>query len=394
MAGAASLIGNLVGSPLGGSIADILGRRACILTAWCVFVISSATQGFAQNVQQLCAARMFLGWSVGAHYTGTTAFLSETLRPKHVGFLLSFVEANFFLGNFFALLIGAGLRSTWRVAVSMCALPVVVAVVCFFYRAKETPSWIRTQRLRAHHTQTDAGSEADNDVVERVRPLQELNPSSCSLSSLGGSEHVSMTTCGSLTFASIFWGSLIVPTYAVSAFAVSILNDLNLNQLDPFQLNVFLGAAAALGVFVGMVLVDRWGRKPLLLLSQWGVAAAFVLLGVLKPWVGSTGFGVFIMIALLVSFELLNGAGAPLALVYPAEIFPPRIKGIGSGLAAMNSRIMAVVAMLVVSYSLTKVGSATTLGGLGITSAFGAIVTHFMAPTNPPPADDWDQVAV
>eukprot|EP01053_Blabericola_migrator_P003533 Blabericola_migrator_1__3532@NODE_2049_length_3366_cov_58_519855_g1300_i0_p1_GENE_NODE_2049_length_3366_cov_58_519855_g1300_i0NODE_2049_length_3366_cov_58_519855_g1300_i0_p1_ORF_typecomplete_len569_score72_08Sugar_tr/PF00083_24/2_1e52MFS_1/PF07690_16/2_1e30MFS_1/PF07690_16/1e09TRI12/PF06609_13/1_6e09TRI12/PF06609_13/53TRI12/PF06609_13/1_2MFS_1_like/PF12832_7/5_3e06MFS_1_like/PF12832_7/0_21MFS_3/PF05977_13/0_0013MFS_3/PF05977_13/0_00097MFS_2/PF13347_6/0_0074MFS_2/PF13347_6/0_24MFS_2/PF13347_6/6_6 len=403
--GAAALTGNTLGSPMGGWLADTFGRRTCMIVAWLVFILSATDQALVGSISHLCAARFFLGWSVGSHYAGTTAYLSETLQStvakkaddgpftrllqKGTGFWLSMVEAHFFIGNFLSLGMGYVFERTvadpnirWRVTISCCAIPVVVGVVWFLWRAPETSSWKKSHRTV--HTETQTQSDEVGDDYARIDVDAATCSSRCtSLSQVSLSPdppQPEMSLAASIFFVSFFWGTLVAPTYAVSAFAVFIIKSLDLS-IDAFKLNACLGAAAAAGVFLGVFTIDRLGRKKLLLLSQWGVGAAFLVLALLKPnEQGASAYLGYLLIGAFLLFEVLNGAGSPLAMVYPAEIFPSKVRGLASGISAMNSRILAVSSMFLMSFSLSKLGVSWTLVELAALSCLGAVVTHIMAP--------------
>lgn len=436
--GASALAGNIVGSPMGGFIADFLGRRACILTSWFVFSLAVLGQGFSTRITQLCFYRSIVGWSVGSHYSGTTAYLSEILPEKSVGRLLSLVESTFFVGNFLSLLLGALLARMitdenlrWRLTLSTSAIPVMAGLVIFYFTANESNVWIqakvnKTSQLiqtsdSPHHktvtqdyinktrqvwfTAATRPESFQQAAVLDEREIDLEDPSKLSfceaanadfnLSGAPSRVHSAppgafgalvvsgdSSECSSVAnvedgwwklvvFVSIFWGTLIIPTYAVSAFAIKIISELDVG-MNVFVFNSGLGLAAMLGVFVGMGLIDIVGKKNLLLMSQWGVAVSF--------WLMCLGSWKWLVIVSFFFFEILNGMGSPLALVYPAEIFPSKFKGIASGVSAMNSRIMAVLSIVLMSLSLSKTGVPITLNALAFTSALGAIVTHLMAP--------------
>ncbi|EZG44827.1 putative transporter [Gregarina niphandrodes] len=407
--GAAALAGNMVGSPMGGWVADAYGRRRCIMSAWTALILGSVLQALSPEVLSLCLARAAVGWAVGAHYAAITTYLSESLNPEYIGRLLSFTEFNFFTGNFMAIAVGALLNAQlnsdslkWRTTLFLSAIPTLFTLSYFAYCLPESQPWLdaKNKVSRVHDLEANPGIKICNPTTQICNPLvcsrtghcavqqdsmpQNAQEGQCAVPEQHGSSPSSsegMSTGKSIVFVSSFWGSLVVPTYAVSAFAVAIISELGL-AMDAFTLNTFLAAAVASGVALGIPLVDFVGRKPLLLLSQWGVAGAFCAMAFLQPLVagGDRPVAKLALITAFVAFEVLNGCGAPLALVYPAEIFRPEVKGLASGISAMNSRIMAISVIMTMSALLSSVGIASILLGLGIFSAIGALLTHAMAP--------------
>jgi sugar porter (SP) family MFS transporter len=114
-------------------------------------------------------------------------------------------------------------------------------------------------------------------------------------------------------------------------------------------LNVLFGVAKAGSILIAMVLTDRVGRRPLLLVSTGGMTAALLTLGTLfAAFAGGVAVASFAaVVAFVVAFSVGFG---PLAWVYSSEILPLRLRGQGAGLGTAVNRIMSgVVTMTFIS---------------------------------------------
>lgn len=135
------------------------------------------------------------------------------------------------------------------------------------------------------------------------------------------------------TFASIFFTCLVAPYFAIFTFAPQVFSSLGFNS--PKVSIIATNAIAFLGALAGMIVIERVGRRRLLLTSFWVMVATTLVIGV---W--ATG-PVPVLLGCLVAFAFFNAISGDLTGVYPAEIFPSELRGSGVGFAAAMSRIGA-----------------------------------------------------
>ncbi|MFF3560865.1 MFS transporter [Streptomyces sp. NPDC002574] len=128
-----------------------------------------------------------------------------------------------------------------------------------------------------------------------------------------------------------------------------------------------------LGVTAGCLVVDRIGRRRLLIPPFWITAGCLALVAV---WPGSTP----VIVAGFLFFIFLNAASSALTAVYPLEVFPTSMRTTGVGFAAAMSRVGAAIGTFLLPMGLDRFGvEFVRLVGAGVL-ALGGLVSHFLAP--------------
>ncbi len=340
--GAATLFGILVGAPLFGHLTDRHGRRILMIGDLCAFVVVAVAQIFATNVAELIALRFVLGLAIGADYPIATAIIAEFMPAKRRGAALSAVEAIWFLGAAVAYVAGYALLKTgpesWK---WILASPALFAAVGLLLRASapESPMWLAAR---------DAGE------LQRVSFKTIFGPS----------------FRGPLIFVSAVWLLQVVPLFAIYTYAPTVLSLLKLGQNSPAG-SVAIAAAFALGAFVAMPLIERWGRRPICIVGFAVGALAFGLL----PFAG----GLLVAVAFL-GYAVAMGAATVLELVYPAELFPTSIRASATGFAAAVSRIGAFVGTFLLPIALARFGVTAVILGACALSLAGLAISLPWAP--------------
>jgi sugar porter (SP) family MFS transporter len=143
---------------------------------------------------------------------------------------------------------------------------------------------------------------------------------------------------------------------SVVLYGPRILATAGVTSSSVLSLNVLFGVAKAGSILIAMALVDRAGRRPLLLVSTGGMAASLVLVGSLFA-ASSAGGGArrpdaaaataTASVAAVVSYVVFFSMGlGPMAWVYSSEILPLRLRGQGAGLGTAMNRVMCAVVIM------------------------------------------------
>ncbi|MFK0158077.1 MFS transporter [Streptomyces sp. NPDC090499] len=367
LVGASPLIGIFVGGPLFGRLADRYGRRPVFLADMLVFLVGSVLQFFVTDGLQLFLIRLLMGVAIGGEYAIGAPLLSEYAPKQGRGRLLASLEISWYVGYALATVVGAlfaDVDGGWRWSLASSA---VIAVVCVSLRGgiPESARWLlskgRREEAEALIERYGIEIDVDAELDERSATGQ------AGFWALFSRDHLRSTV-----FASVFWAALVLPYFAIGTFWTQVFDALNMGDNAVAALLVYSFTAVA-GVTAGCLVVDRIGRRRLLIPPFWITAACLALVAV---WPHSTP----VIVCGFLFFIFLNAASSALTAVYPLEVFPTSLRATGVGFATAMSRVGAAVGTFLLPMGLDRFGvEFVLLVGAGVL-ALGGLVSQFLAP--------------
>ncbi|MEU0969593.1 MFS transporter [Streptomyces sp. NPDC005917] len=367
LVGASPLIGIFVGGPLFGRLADRFGRRPVFLADMLIFLVGSVLQFFVTDGPQLFLIRLLMGVAIGGEYAIGAPLLSEYAPRQGRGRLLASLEISWYVGYALATVVGAlfaNVDGGWRWSLSSSA---VLAVVCVSLRGgiPESARWLlskgRREEAEALIERYGIEIDVDAELDERSATGQ------TGFWALFSKKHIRSTV-----FASVFWAALVLPYFAIGTFWTQVFDALHMGDNAVAALLVYSFTAVA-GVTAGCLVVDRIGRRRLLIPPFWITAGCLALVAV---WPHSTP----VIVAGFLFFIFLNAASSALTAVYPLEVFPTSLRATGVGFATAMSRVGAAVGTFLLPMGLDRFGvEFVLLIGAGVL-AVGGLVSQFLAP--------------
>jgi MFS transporter, putative metabolite transport protein len=364
---ASALLGIFIGSPLTGWAADKFGRKPLFTADMALFCVASVVQFFVDSPWQLFGVRLLIGVAIGAEYAVGWPLMSEFAPARLRGRLISVTEVAWYVGFMFAFLVGYLLTTktdvSWRVVLGSSA---VIAAILFFARLgmPESPRWLWNQGRTdetiaiAHTYMTDTADMTD---------VEHANTRKGTFGMLFSRQYWRVTL-----FSSGFWFCAVTPYFAIATFAESVLQRYGLTSGLAGGLG--LSALAAAGVVVTVLLIDRAGRRVLTVPPQW---LCTVILGAIGLWAGAP---TLIVLALFLGFSFFNAMYTALTGLYPAEVFPTEIRGLGTGFSTAVSRVGAGLSTFLLPWSMTNLGSGTTMLIAAGIAGVGAGLSQWLAP--------------
>jgi MFS transporter, putative metabolite transport protein len=365
---AAALLGILVGSPIGGWAADKFGRKPLFMFDIALFTIVSAAQFFVESPGLLLAVRLLMGVAIGIEYGVGWPMLAE-FSPTHLrGRLLGGMTIAWYGGFMVAFLFGYLMNQagvSWHLILGTST---VLAVILLLGRIglPESPRWLwsagRRDEARAIvHKYMSSDTLADVEH-EHVDPAHEG-----SFKMLFSKQYWRATL-----FISGFWFCAVAPYFAIATFADSVLQQYGLS--GGLAGGVGLSAVAVAGVVVCVLLIDKLGRRVLTIPPQWVCAVVLAIIGL---W---TGAPPAVVLALFLVFSFFSAVYNTLTGVYPGEVLPTEIRGVGTGFAAAVSRVGAGLGTFLLPILIEAIGIGPTMLIAAVIAAAGALLSHWLAP--------------
>ncbi|MGI8650869.1 MAG: sugar porter family MFS transporter [Rubrobacter sp.] len=332
------LVGAMVGAGFAGRLADTLGRRRVVLIAAVVFALGAIGAGLAPAVWVLILFRIALGIAVGAASVMVTLYISEMSPAPVRGTLSSLFQLAITIGILLAYIINYALAGSeeWRIMLLLAVIPSVGLFIGIYF-LPETPRWLvshgfieRAKRvLRRIYGERNVEAE-----VERIQRVERQERGEAGVGELLSPVVRPMLIVGlGLAMFQQFVG-----INTIIYYAPTIIGETGLATQTAILATVGVGLVNFLMTFVAIYLIDRVGRKPLLVFGLVGMIASLLILtggfavGGLEgapAWLTITGLLLYIA-----SFAATFG---PVMWVMLPEIFPLNVRGAGTGVSTIGN---------------------------------------------------------
>jgi sugar porter (SP) family MFS transporter len=330
------LVGAVGGALVAGRIADRLGRRPTVMITACVFVVGVALAAFAPEFWILLAARIIIGLAVGSASMVVPLYIGEVAPPKLRGGLVSLNQLAITVGILVSYLADYGLQSTenWRLMFGLAAIPAVLLFVGMLFQ-HESPSWLITKGR-------DAEARA---VLANLRSPEQIDPEIAEVKRVSSMRTASMREVFAKRVRPMLAVGVLLAIFqqvtginTVIYYAAIVLKDnAGLGNSGSLLANVVNGAVNVGMTIVAIRLLDRVGRRVLLLTGTVGMAVgmfvtAFSFIG------GSQLHGIAVWTAigglLIYTGSFAVGLG-PVFWLLIAEIYPLNIRGASMSVATI-----------------------------------------------------------
>ena len=277
------LLGAMVGAVASGYLADRISRRWTKFVSGSVYVIGALGCAFAVNAPMLIGFRFLLGLSVGTASFVSPLYISEVSPPRVRGGLVSFNQLAITSGILIAYLVNFAFKDVagnWRWMLGVAALP-GAALAVGMLTVPHTPRWLMLtgqkdravgvlERLRSNDEDADIDGEVGD--IERANEKE----SESRVKDLWLPRLRPLLVIG-LALA-IFQQFVGVNT--VIYYAPTILTQTGLTKSSSITQTVFVGVTNVVFTIIAVLLLDRVGRRKLLLGGVAGLTTALVILAV------------------------------------------------------------------------------------------------------------------
>ncbi len=360
------LIGCAVGAFFAGRLADVIGRRTVMIIAAILFVAGALVQGTTHLHTLFVIARFCGGMAVGAASVLSPLYISE-VAPAHIRgrlttvqqvMIISGLTAAFVVNYFFAQAAGGSLGqvggiAAWRWMYLAQAIPAVVFLVALFF-IPESPRYLvsRKREEEAIKVLTSLfGAEDANRRVGEIRKTfaDDHRPSFRDVAARG------------TVFRPIVWAGIMLATFQqfvginiIFYYGETLWKLAGISEEVALERNIISGVVSIAAVLAALMVIDRIGRKPLLLIGSAGMAVTlgamtWAFSGAAHDAAGNLMLGETAGYAALVAANLyvifFNFSWGPVMWVMLGEMFPNQMRGSAlavAGLAQWTANYLVV----------------------------------------------------
>ncbi|WP_372698357.1 sugar porter family MFS transporter [Arthrobacter sp. JSM 101049] len=353
-----ALLGAMVGAWFAGPFADKQGRVRAMLVAALLFTVSAAGSGFAFGPVDLIIWRSIGGLGVGMASVLAPAYIAEVAPAHSRGRLASLQQMAIVLGIFVALLSDAFIATAsgsataegwlgieaWRWMFLTGIVPAVIYGV-LAWQIPESPRYLvaRGQLARAAKVLHEVvGLTSRDEVDEKIASIK-------STISVERKQGLASLVGGKGWLLPIVWVGILLSVFqqfvginVIFYYSTSLWLSVGFTEADSFTITVITSVTNILVTIVAIALVDKVGRKPLLL---WGSAGMTIALGVMAvAFSQSTGtgedvslpqpWGVIALVAANLFVVAFGATWGPVVWVLLGEMFSNKIRAVALSVAA------------------------------------------------------------
>ncbi|MER6670328.1 MFS transporter [Amycolatopsis japonica] len=376
----ANLIGMAVGAVVWGTIADRIGRKKAFSITLLLFALFSVLGALAPNVETFLALRFLAGIGLGGCIPVDYAIVSEFSPRKHRGRVLSAMDGWWPIGTTLAAITATLLlpvQGNWRWMLVLMILP---ALLLFWVRrgVPESPLYLVRKGREA-----EARAVID-DLVRRTGATPEPYsvPPAVVEDTRGGAvaaafDQLRRVWAFNPRITAVAWSlfiSVMLVYYAALSWMPSILRAQGFGEIAAFASTALMNATGIVGVAVAVLLVDKVGRKRIILVAGPLTALSLVVFSLLldTPAAAVVAIGAFGLFALVV---------IPVMYAYVSELYPTELRASGFGWASSSSRAITGFAPLLFGSVLWPVlGLPLTFTVLGVLVVAAVVFMKVGAP--------------
>jgi MFS family permease len=355
-----ALLTSAAGAVFFGRIADRLGRRKIYGYEVLILAVAAIASAFSPNIWWLLAFRAVLGFGIGGDYPVSATIMSEYASRRNRGRMVSLVFSMQGVGLVIGPVIAIGLLATgmshdlvWRILLGLGAVP-ALSVFYLRRRIKETPRFVLAQ-LEA----------AEDDRVARAagRPT--------GFRALIADRRLLRWLVG----ASGAWFLFDIAYYGNTIASPTIISQVapHADQIRQIAYALLIFAVAALpGYFLAAWTIDKLGRRAVQVGGFCAMAAAFAGLWLIP---GATATIVVFLLLFGATYFFAEFGPNTTTFVYPAEIFPVRVRTTSHGIAAAAGKVGAFIGTYALTSLLPRIGLGPISGLVAAVCLLGALIT-------------------
>ncbi|WP_158783393.1 sugar porter family MFS transporter [Pantoea sp. BAV 3049] len=383
------ILGSAIGAIFAGRVADRFGRKKIILVMAVIFMIGSLGCAMAPNVVIMILFRFILGLAVGGAAAIVPIYIAEIVPANRRWQFVTLQELMIVSGQLIAYTSNAAINeiwggeTTWRWMLGVACVPAVILWVGMLF-LPDTPRW-----YAMHGRYREA-----RDVLERTRhsriverEMGEIRQSMDSKSQKNARRQKTISVWMKRLVALGIGIAMLQQLSGVNTimfYAPTMLQATGLGTNASLLATIANGVISVIMTFVGIMLLSRFGRRPLLLVGQIGCTCTLLTIGLLTWLMPETVNGhpdvlrsYLVLAGMLVFLCFQQGALSPVTWLLLSEMFPMRIRGMANGISVFamqmtNFSIAFMFPILLEAFGLTMTFFA--FAAIGVAGGIFAVI--------------------
>ncbi|XP_043700338.1 polyol transporter 5-like [Telopea speciosissima] len=374
---------SLIGSLASGKTSDLIGRRYTIIIAAATFLTGALLMGFAPSFSFLLAGRLVAGIGVGLSLMIAPVYTAELSPATTRGFLTSLPEVFINIGILLGYISNIAFsvlseNINWRLMLGVAAVP-ALGIATGIMAMPESPRWLVMRgRIGEAKRVLIRTSNSEEEALLRLAEIAKDASASENLKGKGPWKEMffkpskpirrMLINAIGINFFMQASGNDAVVYYSPEVFRAAGIH----KKKELVGVTIIMGIVKTFFVLVSALYLDRFGRRPMLLLGSIGMTVSLAGLGLGSKFLeGSVEKPlwaiVLCVVAVCADVSFFSIGLGPITWVYSSEIFPTRLRAQGSSVAASVNRVVSgVVSMtfLTISEKITFGGTFFVLAGI------------------------------
>src|SRR5687768_1571909 len=372
--------GAIAGNAIAGALSDRFGRRRVLLGTALLFVLSSLLAASASTFASFVAARIVGGIAVGNAILIAPVYIAEIAPAGKRGGLVSLnqlmivigISASFF-SNYF--LLGVG-EHNWRWMLGVQMVPALLYFTLLWF-VPESPRWLllkgRDQAALEVLAKVHGEQQARESLQEIRHSLAAKVVSRGFRGLLDSRVRLVMTIALGLAFFQQITGINAIFYYLPTIFAQA-----GGGVDDAFRQAVMVGVVNVAMTFVAIWLIDKLGRKPLLIVGIAGMALSlFAISWAFSQESYSARLVLIAIIGFVASFAISLG---PVMWVLLSEIFPNEQRAAAISVAGFSNALVSASVTMIFPSALSALGSGGTFLAFGLFATAALLFVVLLVP--------------
>lgn len=371
----ASTLGIVIGIIPAGYLADRFGRKRVFISGIVVYSIMTLVTGFATSPTQIVVLRLLAGLGMGAVFPMPYVLGSElcpvSLRGRFTGMADSFLSVGYFLAPLIAIwVIPSTTSSGWRTMFFIGGIPLLYTFLVWRW-LPESPRWLET---KGYHERAETELKRIETAVVRSTGVPLTEPTDITVVGVAAGRVPLRTLLGrqylrrSLMLWITFGGTFFI-FYAIQIYMPTVVTKLGYSLTSAFEFTAIIVGVSIPGKYLESWVIERWGRKP--------VIVSFTLIAAAAAFVFGFIHGTLLVIAIGCVMSFFGISVDPAVKVYTAEQYPTAVRATGTNATEGFGRLMSgVIGPAVIPFLLVSSGVAgvfSVVGGVAVVAVLAVV---------------------